>query len=77
MDKTAFWVTGLCAICHPGGGITEFDRNGHKYYDVTKPDGERWGYEPALASAPAFDGDYTEVREEPRRTKGPSGWTQD
>lgn len=24
-----------------------------------------------------IDGEYTEIKEEPRRTKGPSGWTQD
>ena len=34
IDKTSFWYGGLCAICHPGGGFTEFDRDGELYYDV-------------------------------------------
>ncbi len=28
-------------------------------------------------AADVIDGDYTEIRSESRRTKGPSGWTQD
>ncbi len=59
MDKTSFWWTGLCAVCHAGGGPAELDRKGHEYYDVV--DGT-WGYEAEGLTQPnAFDGDYTEV----------------
>lgn len=59
MDKTSFWWTGLCAVCHPGGGPSEFDRKGHKYYDVVA---DQWGYEAEGLTQPnALDGDYTEV----------------
>ena len=33
MDKTSFWWVGLCGICHPGGGPSEFDRDGEMLYD--------------------------------------------
>lgn len=59
MDKTAFAWTTLCAICHPGGGPTEHDRAGHKYYDVVSG---AWGYEAlGMSEHPPFSGDYTEV----------------
>ena len=32
---------------------------------------------PRRDASDVIDGDYTEIREEPRRTKGPSGWTED
>ena len=56
MDKSSFWWTGLCAICHPGGGPSEFDRNDNLYYDVATGS---FGYEPGAADD--FDGDYGEV----------------
>lgn len=33
MDKTAFWMAGLCNICHAGGAYAELDGEGYKYYD--------------------------------------------
>jgi len=56
IDKTSFWWTGLCAICHPGGGPAEYDRNGSRYYDVSTG---AFGYEPGTPDD--FDGDYGEV----------------
>jgi hypothetical protein len=60
MDKTSFWWTGLCGICHTGGGPTEFDRDGQKYYDIVT--GE-FGYEKLgkTANDVLLDGDYSEV----------------
>ena len=60
IDKTSFWWAGLCAICHPGGGPTEFDRDGFKFYDEATG---RFGYENLglTATDVALDGDYTEV----------------
>ena len=56
IDKTSFWWTGLCGICHPGGGPSEFDRDGNLYYDVATG---AFGYEPGAADD--FDGDYGDV----------------
>jgi len=64
MDKTSFWWTGLCGICHTGGGPTEFDRDGYKYYDVKTG---KFGYELMgktendINRPRHYDGDYTEV----------------
>ena len=64
IDKTSFWWTGLCGICHTGGGPTEFDRDGHKYYDVKTG---KFGYEMLgktendIYGPGNYDGDYTEV----------------
>ena len=64
MDKTSFWWAGLCGICHTGGGPTEFDRDGYKYFDVKTG---KFGYEmmgkvEADINRPGHhDGDYTEV----------------
>jgi len=60
IDKTSFWWTGLCAICHTGGGPTEFDRDGMKYYDAVT--GE-FGYEKLgkTANDVVLDGDYAEI----------------
>jgi hypothetical protein len=60
MDKTSFWWTGLCGICHTGGGPSEFDRDGHKYYDFVT--GE-FGYEKLglTAGDVTLDGDYAEI----------------
>jgi len=57
MDKTSFWWTQNCSICHPGGGPAEFDRDGEKYYDVAT--GE-FGYERLgkVAGEVTLDGDY-------------------
>ena len=32
---------------------------------------------PRQSGGDVIDGEYNEIPEEPRRTKGPSGWTQD
>ena len=64
MDKTSFWWTGLCGICHTGGGPTEFDRDGYKYYDMKTG---QFGYELMgktendINRPGHHDGDYTEV----------------
>ena len=64
MDKTSFWWTGLCGICHTGGGPTEFDRDGYKYYDVKTG---KFGYELMgktendINRPRHYDGDYTEI----------------
>ncbi|MHC4940966.1 MAG: hypothetical protein ACYTHK_18660 [Planctomycetota bacterium] len=57
MDKTSFWWTGLC---HTGGGPSEFDRDGHKYYDFVTG---KFGYEMLGKEAAdvTLDGDYAEV----------------
>lgn len=60
IDKTSFWWSGMCAVCHPGGGPTEFDRDGKKYFDVATG---RFGYEDLgkTAGDVTLDGDYCEV----------------
>ena len=56
VDKTSFFWAGLCAICHPGGGPAEFDRDGFKYYDAKL---QKWGYERANKTPGPADGDYS------------------
>jgi hypothetical protein len=61
IDKTAFWWVGLCGICHPGGGLSEFDRDGELYYDVAT---QEFGYEKLGKTAQdvTLDGDYCELK---------------
>jgi len=60
IDKTSFWWVGLCSICHPGGGPSEFDRDGQLYYD---PATAQFGYEKLgrTAGDVTLDGDYAEI----------------
>ena len=60
MDKTSYWWTGLCGICHPGGGPAEYDRDGERYYDETTG---QFGYEKLgkTAAQVVLDGDYSVV----------------
>lgn len=60
IDKTTFWWTGLCGTCHPGGGPSEFDRDGELLYDVASG---QFGYEKLgkVAADVTLDGDYSEV----------------
>jgi len=60
IDKTSFWWTGLCGICHPGGGPGEFDRDGELYHDAATG---LFGYEKIgkIAADVTLDGDYCEV----------------
>jgi hypothetical protein len=60
IDKTSFWWTGLCGICHPGGGPTELDRDGELYFDAKTG---QFGYEKLgkTAGDVTLDGDYAEV----------------
>jgi hypothetical protein len=60
IDKTSFWWAGLCAMCHPGGGPTEFDRDGELYWD---PSTSQFGYEKSglTANDVRLDGDYSEI----------------
>ena len=57
IDKTSFYFAGLCAICHPGGGFGEFDRDGYLFYDVNQA---KFGYELSnnVPSTISLDGDY-------------------
>jgi hypothetical protein len=73
IDKTSFWWTGLCAICHAGGGPSEFDRDGDLYYDVTTG---LMGYETRgeTADAQEFDGDYSEVSNQTGLEIHPTPW---
>jgi len=56
IDKTSFFWTGMCAICHPGGGPGELDRDGYPYYDFAA---KKFGYELADRQSSKYDGDYT------------------
>ena len=60
IDKTTFWWVGLCGICHPGSGPSEFDRDGELLYDVAT---SQFGYEKLGKNANdvTLDGDYAEV----------------
>lgn len=58
IDKTSFFWTSVCGMCHPGGGPGEFDRDGQRYYD---PQTGQFGYE-KLGKTVAdveLDGDYS------------------
>jgi formate dehydrogenase gamma subunit len=59
MDMTSFsFLMAGCALCHPGGGSAEFDRDGKRY--------EQWMADPASGFTPGgdnnFDGDYYKAR---------------
>ncbi|MEW6073762.1 MAG: hypothetical protein AB1726_14350 [Planctomycetota bacterium] len=73
IDKTSFWWTGMCAICHPGGGPTEYDRDGDLYYD---PVADQMGYEARgeTADDQEFDGDYAEVSHMTGLERHPVPW---
>jgi len=60
IDQTAFMWAKECASCHSGGGPTEFDRDGKKFYD--KSSGQ-FGYEKLGKSAVdvELDGDYAMI----------------
>ena len=60
IDKTSYFWAGKCGACHPGGGPTEFDRDGEKYYDLAT---NTFGYENLGKTADdvLFDGDYSFV----------------
>jgi hypothetical protein len=56
MDKTSYFFTMACGICHPGGGPTEYDRDGRPYWN-----GTQFGYAGGVATLPdsaKLDGDY-------------------
>jgi hypothetical protein len=56
MDKTSYFFTAQCGICHPGGATTKFDRNGNVYFQ-----NGLYGYGGGVASLPSearLDGDY-------------------
>jgi hypothetical protein len=57
LDKTSFFWTSKCGICHPGGGPGEFDRDGEMYYDIETG---LYGYEVLgkTAAEVELDGDY-------------------
>jgi hypothetical protein len=58
MDKSSFFFTANCGVCHPGGAAMQYDRNGAKYFDRAT---SLYGYGGGVASLPAaaqLDGDY-------------------
>jgi hypothetical protein len=55
IDKSSFYFTQYCGICHPGGGWAEYDRRGNIYYN---PESKKFGNEDSGGS-PLLDGDYT------------------
>ncbi len=60
IDKSAFFWTGNCGICHAGGGPAEYDRWGQRYFE---PRTGQWGFEMAgrEVTQVGLDGDYTFV----------------
>ncbi|MDK2972967.1 MAG: hypothetical protein PWP23_2722 [Candidatus Sumerlaeota bacterium] len=59
MDMTSFsFLTAGCAVCHPGGGSAEYDREGKRY--------DHWMSDPASGFTPGgdndFDGDYYQAK---------------
>lgn len=59
MDMTSFsFLTAGCAVCHPGGGSAEYDREGKRY--------DRCMSDPASGFTPGgdnnFDGDYYQAK---------------
>jgi len=59
MDKTSYFFTFQCGICHPGGAATQYDRQGNKYYDrATGRFGFGDGTLTALPTSARLDGDY-------------------
>ena len=73
IDKTSFWWTGLCAICHPGGGPAEYDRDGDLYYNAVT---DLMGFEARgeTADEQEFDGDYSEVSHMTGTERHPTPW---
>ncbi|MCD6393279.1 MAG: hypothetical protein J7M40_07200 [Planctomycetes bacterium] len=59
MDLTSFdFITAGCANCHPGGGVTELDRDGKRYdYRMADP---ACGF--TAGGENNFDGDYYKAR---------------
>jgi Cytochrome c554 and c-prime/Divergent InlB B-repeat domain len=56
IDKSSYFFTFQCGICHPGGGPTQYDRDGRLYWD-----GTQFGYGggvTVLPTAARLDGDY-------------------
>ncbi len=60
MDMTAFYWTGFCGGCHAGGGVSEFDRDGIRYWDQATG---QFGYEVLGLTAEdvELDGDYAHI----------------
>ncbi len=59
MDMTSFsFLTAGCAVCHPGGGSAEYDREGKRY--------DHWMADPTSGFTPGgdnnFDGDYYQAK---------------
>jgi len=57
MDKSSFFFTANCGVCHPGGAAMQYDRNGKLYYDRNT---STYGYNDAatLPATAQLDGDY-------------------
>lgn len=57
MDKTSFFFTANCGVCHPGGAAMQYDRTGSLYYDRAS---STYGYNGlgTLDASAQRDGDY-------------------
>jgi hypothetical protein len=57
MDKSSFFFTANCGVCHPGGAAMQYDRAGKKYFDRATG---TYGYndQATLPASAQLDGDY-------------------
>jgi hypothetical protein len=57
MDKSSFFFTANCGVCHPGSAATKYDRTGKLYFDRSTG---TYGYndQATLPAAARLDGDY-------------------
>jgi hypothetical protein len=57
MDKSSFFFTANCGVCHPGGAAMQYDRAGKPYFDRTAG---TYGYndQATLPASAQLDGDY-------------------
>lgn len=57
MDKSSFFFTANCGVCHPGGAATQYDRTGKLYFDRATG---TYGYDgqATLPASAQLDGDY-------------------
>jgi hypothetical protein len=65
MDKTSYFFTFQCGVCHPGGAAAQYDRVGNKYFDRSTG---LFGYGSGVAALPAeakLDGDYGFIAPKP------------
>ncbi len=63
IDKTSYFFTKNCGVCHPGDGPTKYDRDGQPYWDGAQFGYQRLGKTLADVLTPGvnIDGDYALV----------------